>query len=170
LVLARRRPIVVTQTPFALMAASTAARNQIAQVVAATRVPWGPGVSISPAQSSELERSLQQLETQLASRERALVDMELRLAERERELAESEALLQAREQLLEAGRRAAAGRPVLSPEEQVALGRLKEELELQAAALTEDRAALVARETGLLERETALADRLAAASTHLAQP
>jgi small-conductance mechanosensitive channel len=168
LVLARRRPIVVTRPPFALEAASTSARQQIAQVVAASRAPWGPGTSLSPVQSSELERSLQRLEAQLAGRERALADMELRLAERERELAESEALLQAREQLLEAGRRAVAGRPVLSLDEQAALGRLKEEMELQAAALTEDRAALVAREAGLLERESALADRLAAASTHLA--
>jgi hypothetical protein len=152
----------VTHPPFALAAAAAEARQQIAKVVEATRVPWGQGGAVAPTQAAELERSLHLLEAQLAGRERALAEMELRLAERERELAESEALLQAREQLLEAGRRAGAVRPVFTLEEQAALGRLKSELELQAAALAEDRAALIARESALLEKEAALVDRLAA--------
>ncbi|HNC24531.1 MAG TPA: hypothetical protein PLU52_10010, partial [Opitutaceae bacterium] len=66
LVLRRRRGL--THSPFEISEASTAARETIRAVVAATRSPFpgGSGQPLDSARATELERSLRTLEASLA--------------------------------------------------------------------------------------------------------
>jgi hypothetical protein len=85
------------------------------------------------------------------------------LIERERETAEMENLLQARASLLEAAKNKNAGqsdsRP-LSSEEQVALQKLKAEIERQEKILQEQREGLREREAFLDDSETKLFEKV----------
>jgi chromosome segregation ATPase len=125
-----------------------------------TRHPWGEILNQDSDKVFELERSLKQLAAKLEERERSLQDFETRLAERERDMAESATLLRAREQLLAAEKGKATtteadARP-LSGAEQVALEKLKAEIERQQVLLQEQRQALRERESFLDESETKL--------------
>ena len=85
-------------SPIELSAASAEARKQIAQIVSATRTPWGgEPTQLNNEQVSALERSLRALEQRLEERERAVEETETKQTERERDLAEAEALLIASE-------------------------------------------------------------------------
>src|SRR4051812_6781492 len=99
LTLPRRR------SAFAISEASAAARESIHALVTATRAPFGATPGPEHDRVAELERTLRQLELNLAERERIVGETELRLAERERDVAETEALLVAREKLMAAARR-----------------------------------------------------------------
>ena len=141
-------------SPIELSAASAEARKQIAQIVSATRTPWGgEPKALDGEQISALERSLRALEQGLEERERAIEETETKQIERERDLAEAEALLIAREQLVAATRKktqaqaastSAAPKAEVSKEEQAALEQLKAALDKQEESLKEQKAALEA--------------------------
>jgi chromosome segregation ATPase len=161
-VLRRRRGL--THSPFEVSETSVAARETIRAVVEATRSPFSVGgrPPIDKLKAAELERSLRQLEAALAERERIVADLEIKLADREREMAETEALLIAREQLLAATRREAPVKTGLSKEEQVAMEKLRAELERQEQTLKEERQGLREREQFLDESETKLFEKVQA--------
>lgn len=150
------------RSPLEVAAASSAARDSIKAIVAATRTPWGTPQTLDEPQLSELERSLRQLEVMLAEREHVVAETEARLVERERDLAEAEALLHARERLLQAARKNTAADPGISAEERAALAHLKEELEKQEASLKEAKQAVREREAFLEESENKLFEKVQA--------
>jgi chromosome segregation ATPase len=156
LVLPRRRA-----RPLELSEASVEARKQIAEIVSATRAPFGRDTTqLSNDQMETLQRSLRELEAKLAEREHAMADLEARLAERERDIAEAEALLAARESLLQAARQSAPAKTGLSTEEQAALEQLKTELDRQEASLKEQKAAVAERERFMEENEAKLFEKM----------
>jgi hypothetical protein len=153
----------VPRSPVELSAASVEARKQIAQIVAATRSPFGGAAQVNNEQMVALERSLRSLETRLVERERAVEETEARQIERERDLAEAEALLLAREKLMAASRKStvpAAAKAPVSKEEQNALEQLKAALDQQEASLKEQKAALLERERFMEENETKLFEKM----------
>jgi hypothetical protein len=105
--LPQHRPLA-TRSLFAASKASGQARELSEAIRAATHAPFLSLPASDAAKVTVLERSLRQLELQLAERERVLAANEARLAERERDLAEAEALLIARERLAFAARRPSA--------------------------------------------------------------
>jgi len=153
--LRRRSPLEVSE-------ASSAARDSIKAIVAATRTPWGTPQTLDESRLTELERSLRQLEVMLAEREHVVAETEARLVERERDLAEAEALLHARERLIHAARKAAPVETGISAEERAALAHLKEELEKQEASLKEAKQAVRDREAFLEESENKLFEKVQA--------
>lgn len=114
--------------------------------------PLGPLVGIQ-----EWEKTLRLLEAKLDAREREITELETRLAERMREVAETEALVAARQALLVATRRAPPGAgQVASPEERVAMERLRAELERREGTLKELLATMAEREKFLEQSEARL--------------
>lgn len=161
LVLTRRRP-GATMPPMALSEASAEARKQIANIVSATRSPWSTGKEVDPAQASQLEKSLRELEVGLEVRERLVTEAEARIADRERDLAEAEALVVARQKLLDASRLSSPAKAGLSAEEKAALEQLKSELDRQEESLREQKAAMLEREKFLEDNETKLFEKMMA--------
>ncbi|QYM78590.1 hypothetical protein K0B96_15000 [Horticoccus luteus] len=154
----RRLSSAGARDPFEPSVASAATRRQITALMAATRSPF-PDDSARRDRAAELERSLLQLETQLAERERALHDWQVWLEEQQRELAESEALQFAHEKLLRAERAALRHSPpsaAATPAESAALAALKTALDRQETSLEEARATIKEREAFLDESETTL--------------
>lgn len=158
LTLRRRRS--QTHSPFEVSEASTAARQSIKKIVSATQTPWGEPKAIDPDGMQELEKNLRQLETMLAERERVVSEAEDRIAEKERDLAEGEALLQARASMLKAAAKQTPVKAAISQEEQVALAKLKAELDRQEEALKEAKQQLREREIFLEESENKLFEKV----------
>ena len=145
-----RRPLAVSglQGVPEMDAVTSAVRQSVNELVAATRSPFG-SVPV-PAKQIELERALRELEGTLNLRQRVIAEAESRLSERERDLAESEALLVARERLAAASVRPAA--QTVSEEERVALVELRAELERQEANIQEAKTFLSRRRTRCLKK------------------
>ncbi len=159
LTLPRRR----LRSPFEVSETTAETQKAIEAIRSATRNPWVDAPMGVTAALPELEKSLKQLAAKLEERERFLQDLEVRLEERERSLAELETLLKARESLVDAARQkpasGAEARP-LSQEEQVALEKLKAEVERQQVLLQEQREAVREREAFLDESETKLFEKV----------
>ncbi|HRE83781.1 MAG TPA: hypothetical protein PLN52_22240 [Opitutaceae bacterium] len=110
---------------------------------------------------AELENSLRTLEAKLRDREQEIMEQESWVAERARELAENEALVAAREAYLQENLKSQThSRRVASPEEQIAINRVRIELDRREASLRETRVALVEREKFLDESEVRLFEKV----------
>ncbi len=160
LALPRRRP-VVSRAPFAVLDASSAARESLEAMVTATRSPVLAAALPEAGKLVALERSLRQLQQALADRERVVGENESRLADRERDVAELEALLMARDRVgTSSGLDVGVG-GAWAPEKE-ALEQLRGELERQEATLLEAKKAVRDREIFLDEAETTLMDKVQA--------
>jgi chromosome segregation ATPase len=143
--------------------ATAEARKSIGAIMSQSRPPWGGKPMLSGSQVEELEKALRALEAKVGEREMALAEAETKLAERDRALAETEALLQAREKVIDAMRKQPAVQTgAVNPEEMAALGKLKEELDRQEAAMKEQRAAIKEREEFLEQSEASLFEKMQA--------
>jgi len=151
------------RSPFEVSETTAETQKAIEAIRSATRNPWGEAPMAVSAALPELEKSLKQLAAKLEERERYLQDLEARLCDRERSLAELETLLKARETLVDAAKQKHAGGADsrhLSQEEQVALEKLKAEVERQQVLLQEQREAVREREAFLDESETKLFEKV----------
>jgi len=157
-----RRRAKAARPTFDALDASAAARESINAIVAATSGSFGDDPYPGPTKLIELERTLRLLEQKLAERERVISEIETRLADRERDINEMEALLLAREQLMLASGKPARAEIEISPEEKIALERLREELERQGATLKEAKEAVRDRERFLDESEAKLFEKVQA--------
>ena len=159
LVLPRRR----LRSPFEVSETTAETQKAIEAIRSATRNPWNETSANGGSPLPELEKSLKQLAAKLEERERFLQDLETRLADRERGMAEMETLLKARESLVDAAKQKQSGngdtRP-LTQEEQVALEKLKAEVERQQASLQQQRQEIRDREAFLDESETKLFEKV----------
>lgn len=166
------KPLVLSRRVNPLQRAQAATEVR----VAARRSPHtleAPDVSslrdqpaLNDARVAALEKALAQLEIKAVEQELALATAENKLVERDRELAEAEALLRAREKVLDAVRKQPAStlNSGMHAAETSAWTRLKAELDGQAAALAEQRAALNERENLLQLSEAALRRKIQAHS------
>ena len=113
---------------------SQRSKKKIVAIISKTRTPWATGVTLTNNDLDELEKSLYELQSELANREKDLRMAEMKLIDREYEVSEAEALLKARDQLVEARTKESAApftAPTISKETQEALERLKQELDAQ---------------------------------------
>jgi hypothetical protein len=159
LVLPRRR----LRSPFEIAETTAETQKAIEAIRSATRNPWSDAQAGSANPLPELEKSLKQLAAKLEERERFLQDLESRLADRERSMAEMETLLKARESLVDAAKQKQGGGTDsrnLSQEEQVALEKLKAEVERQQLLLQQQREDIREREAFLDESETKLFEKV----------
>lgn len=141
--------------------ATVEARRSIDSIFSQSRAPWNAAAgSLSGSQVEELEKAIRALEAKVAERDAAVAEAQAKLAERERELAEAEALLVARERVIEAARRQPVSNEGISPEQQEALKKLKEELDRQEASLKEQRQVLKDREEFLDQSEATLFQKM----------
>ncbi len=116
----------------------------------------------APRSVAELERALRALEAKLEERERQIAEQESWVAERARELAETEALVSAREAMVAATRKSqnqAPQRRGASLEEQIAIERVRTELDRREASLRETRNSLLEREKFLDQSEVRLFEK-----------
>ena len=157
----RRRRTAAAKPTLDILDASAAARETINSLFSASRTPFG-GKPPEATKLLELERSLRQLELQLAERQRVITDTETRLAEKERDVAEMEALLLAREQLMAASRRNVSPVAEVSPEAKQAMEKIRAELDRQEAHVNEQKEFIREREKFLDESEAKLFEKVQA--------
>jgi len=158
LVLPRRR----LRSPFEVAETTAETQKAIEAIRSATRNPWSDVQAGAANPLPELEKSLKQLAAKLEE-QRFLQDLETRLADRERSMAEMETLLKARESLVDAAKQKQGGGTEsrnLSQEEQLALEKLKAEVERQQLLLQQQREDIREREAFLDESETKLFEKV----------